>query len=75
MTLIAAWTALPETERVARCRSLATAARLLLGPDADALVALLRLAEHDDDGLALADAAIGRLPSRSMRRLVACLLW
>jgi hypothetical protein len=75
MTLLAAWIILDRTERVARRRALATAARLMLGGDADTLIALLRLAETEDRGLELADLAIEKLPTRTMRRLVACLLW
>lgn len=48
--LVTAWRNLDRTERIARLRSLAVAARLLLGRQSDTLIALLRLAEGEDRG-------------------------
>jgi hypothetical protein len=67
MTLPTVWSRLDRTERAAHCRALAVAARLLLGRNADALVALLQLAEREDRGLELADDAIERLPTAAQR--------
>jgi hypothetical protein len=74
MTLLTAWASLDVTERAARCRSLAMGARLLAGPKAAPLCATLALAEADPAALADADAALARLPTVQMRRLLASFL-
>lgn len=71
MTLIAHWYELNIVERTARLRSLAMAARLLAGPQADPLCAALRRAELDASALAAADLELANLPTVTMRKLLA----
>jgi hypothetical protein len=71
--ILASWTALDATERVARCRALAALVRVFAGPAAAELAALLRKAEADPEFLATADAALAALPTRAMRNALSTL--
>lgn len=61
---------LDPAERLARLRSFRALARVLAGPRAGDLVALLAQAETDPAALVSAADALDRLPSVDMRRIV-----
>lgn len=61
---------LDQAERTARLRALRALARVLGGPVAAGLVEALRAAECDPDALQTAAAALDRLPTVPMRRIL-----
>lgn len=69
--IVARWAALPETERTARLRSLAAIVKLLGGWPCRPLVDRIRQAESDPALLPAIDAAIDKMPTAIMRRILA----
>lgn len=61
---------LDPAERLARLRSLRTAARIMAGPRAASLVLLLARAERDSDALGPAADALDRLEPLDRRRIL-----
>lgn len=68
-------TNLDAAERRARLRALRAIVRLLVGPRADALTALLRQAEENEAAATAALAAFDRLPTVTRRRALATFAW
>ena len=65
---------IPADERRAQLRGLQVATKLLCGPRAAPVVALLRAAETDTSALQAASAEIDRLPSKDRRRVLSTFL-
>jgi hypothetical protein len=69
--IIGRWATLPETERTARLRSLAAVVKLIGGWPYRPLVERIRRAETDPSLLPAIDTEFNKMPTLTMRRILA----